>query len=242
MGPRSPRHRQMLAFAHHVADVAEHEQIAGHRARQARDIVGIAGDETSGKTFGKMRTRIRFRHRIADALRQLRADGDALVPRQFSEAVGKVGIVGRQRRLDILRDQRWCIPKAELSLTSASSDGSSCATEAQRRRAPAAQSARAPPCRQPYPPRYPPRPNRSASVSFRKAQCFCFSQHGVPFFGHNGPDERRVLWDDKIVSNLHEQMRGWGLLNQRNPSVWCAAFRMAASRRLRLSVIAIQGE
>ena len=42
-------HRQMLAFAHHVPDVAEHEEIAGHRAGHARDIVGISGDEPAGK-------------------------------------------------------------------------------------------------------------------------------------------------------------------------------------------------
>jgi hypothetical protein len=48
-------HRQMLAFAHHVADIAEHKEIAGHRARQARDILGVAGDETDRETFSKMR-------------------------------------------------------------------------------------------------------------------------------------------------------------------------------------------
>ena len=51
-------HRQMLAFAHHVPDVAEHEEIAGHRARQARDIVGIAGHKAGGKALCKMRGRI----------------------------------------------------------------------------------------------------------------------------------------------------------------------------------------
>jgi len=110
---RSPESPTMLAFAHHVADVAEHEQIAGHRARQARDIVGIAGDETSGKTFGKMRTRIRFRHRIADALRQLRADGDALVRASSAKL-----LAGRHRRPPApprySRDQRWCIPKGRI--------------------------------------------------------------------------------------------------------------------------------
>ena len=107
-------HRQMLAFAHHVADIAEHEEIAGHRARQARDIVGVAGDETDGKTLGKMRGRIRVRDGIVDALRQLFADGDVLVARQFDKAAGKIGIAGRQRRLDIFRDQRRAIPQGRI--------------------------------------------------------------------------------------------------------------------------------
>jgi hypothetical protein len=91
----------MLAFAHHVPDVAEHEQIAGDRARQARDIVGVAGHEAGGKALGKMRGRIFFRDGIADPLRQFVADGDVLVPREFDKAAGEIGIAGRQRRLDI---------------------------------------------------------------------------------------------------------------------------------------------
>ncbi len=68
----------MLALAHDVPDIAEHEEIAGDRAREACDIVGVAGDETGGKALGKMRGRVRFRDRIADALRQFLADGDVL--------------------------------------------------------------------------------------------------------------------------------------------------------------------
>jgi hypothetical protein len=37
-------------------------------------------------------------------------------------------------------------------------------------------------------------------------------QHGVPFLRHNVPDERRASLDDKIVSNLHEQIERPGLL------------------------------
>ena len=107
-------HRQMLAFAHHVADIAEHEEIAGHRARKARDIVGIAGDEARGKALGKMRRRGRVRDGIADALRQLFADGDIPVARKFDEAAGKIGIAGCQRRLDIFRNQRRTIPQGRI--------------------------------------------------------------------------------------------------------------------------------
>ena len=107
-------HRQMLAFAHDVPDIAEHEEIAGDRARQARDIVGIAGDETGGKALGKMRRRILFRDRIADALRQFLADGDVPVAREFDKTVGEIGIVGRQRRLDILGDQPGAVPQGRI--------------------------------------------------------------------------------------------------------------------------------
>ena len=184
-------HRQMLAFAHHVPDIAEHEEIAGHRARQARDIVGVAGDEPGGKTLGKMRRRIRFRHRVADALRQFLADGDVLVARKLDEAVGEVGIVSRQRRLDILRDQRGVIPQSRIEPDSRRVRRARPAPpEWQRRRAHAATAART---RAAHAHAIAtPRPNRSATVSSRKTQCFRLPQHGVPLLGHNGPDERRA--------------------------------------------------
>jgi hypothetical protein len=44
----------MLALADHVPDIAEHEEIAGDRAREARHIVGIAGHEAGGEAPGEM--------------------------------------------------------------------------------------------------------------------------------------------------------------------------------------------
>ena len=58
-------HREVLAFAHHVPDVTEHEQIAGDRARQARDIVGISGHKAGGEAFCKVRGRILLGDSIA---------------------------------------------------------------------------------------------------------------------------------------------------------------------------------
>ena len=116
-------HRQMLALAHHVPDVAEHEEIAGHGARQARNIVGVAGDETGGKALCKMRGGIFFGDGVADAFRQFVAEGDVPVAREFDKTVGEIGIAGGQRRLDIVRHQRGLFRRAELSLISASCGG-----------------------------------------------------------------------------------------------------------------------
>jgi len=91
----------MFAFAHHVPDVAEHKEIAGDGARQARDIVGIPGDEAAGKVLGKMCGRIFFHDGSGYPLRQSIVEGDVLVPRQLDKAVGKIGIAGSKRSLDI---------------------------------------------------------------------------------------------------------------------------------------------
>ena len=108
--------RQVLALAHDVPDVAEHEEIAGHRARQARDVVGIAGHQARGKALGKMRRRARVGNGIADALRQLVADGNALVAGELDEAVGEIGIVRRERRLDVVGDQRLIAPQGGIDV------------------------------------------------------------------------------------------------------------------------------
>ena len=106
----------MLALAHDVPDVAEHEEIAGDRARQARDVVGITGHQTRGKAFGKMRRRTRVSNGIADALRQFVADGNALVAGEFDEAVGEIGITCRECRLDIVGDQRLIAPQGGIDV------------------------------------------------------------------------------------------------------------------------------
>jgi hypothetical protein len=106
----------MPALAHDVPDIAVYEQVAGNGAREACKIVGIAGDETGGKAPGHIRGRVRFRDRVADALRQVLADGNAPVAREFNEACGEVGIVHRQRRLDILGDQSGVVPQGRIEL------------------------------------------------------------------------------------------------------------------------------
>ena len=109
-------HGQMLAFAHHVPDIAEHEEIAGHRARQARDIVGFAGHEASGKALGKMRRRALFRDRVAHARQEIVAERDVLFPGKSDKAVGEIGVVGGKRRLDVLADEVGVIPQGRIEL------------------------------------------------------------------------------------------------------------------------------
>ena len=108
--------RQMLALAHDVPDVAEHEEIAGDRARQARDVVGVTGHQTGGKALGKMRRRTCVSNGIADALRQFVADGNALVAGEFDEAVGEIGIALRERCLDVFGDQRLIAPQGGIDV------------------------------------------------------------------------------------------------------------------------------
>ena len=42
--------------------------------------------------------------------------GDVLVAREFDKTVGEIGIVGGQRRLDILGDQRGVVPQSRIEL------------------------------------------------------------------------------------------------------------------------------
>src|SRR5258708_11782165 len=45
------------------------------------------------------------------------------------------------------------------------------------------------------------------------------------FSDTTAPTKEGLLWDDKIVSNLHEQISSRGSGNQLNPSVWGAALQ-----------------
>ena len=109
-------HGQMLAFAHHVPDIAEHEQIAGHRAGQAGDVVGGAGNEAGGKAFGEMRRRIFFRDGVGDPPRQIIGKRDVFRRGKFDKTVCQVGVVGRQRRFDVLRDDVRRISQGRIEL------------------------------------------------------------------------------------------------------------------------------
>ena len=108
--------RQVLALAHDVPDIAVHDEIAGDRAGEACDIVGVAGYETRSKTLGEMRSGTRFGDGVVDTGRQFLADGDALVAREFDKAGREVGIVSRQRRLDMLGDQPGAVPQGRIEL------------------------------------------------------------------------------------------------------------------------------
>ena len=52
---------------------------------------------------------------------------DAPVAREFDETCGEVGIIGRQRRLDILGDQPGAVPQGRIELQVGELAGSSCA-------------------------------------------------------------------------------------------------------------------
>jgi hypothetical protein len=116
-------HRHVLALAHHVANIAEHEEIAGDGARQAADIVGSAGDKASRKAAGEMGGGILVRNRLGHApgeiVRQLNISGS----RNVGKALGEVGIPGRERLLDIAGEHRGIIPQCRAELRIGQSDG-----------------------------------------------------------------------------------------------------------------------
>ena len=80
------------------------------------------------KRLAKCDVEFCVRDGIADALRQFVADGNALVAGEFDEAVGEIGIARRQRRLDVLGDQRLVAPQGRIEAGDrTSAAGSSCA-------------------------------------------------------------------------------------------------------------------
>ena len=97
----SPR-AMWAPLAHRVADVAEHEEIAGRGAGESGEIVGRAGDEAVAKLLP---CAIRCARGCAapprPRARQRRVDRHAALARELEEARGKVGIVGRERVLDL---------------------------------------------------------------------------------------------------------------------------------------------
>jgi len=100
----------MGALAHGIADVAEHEEVARRGPHETREIIGRAGDEAIGKALGGMDRLGRGRAGGFDPRRQRRVDGNGAILRQGEKARGEVGIIDRQRVLDLvtgdLRRQR----------------------------------------------------------------------------------------------------------------------------------------
>ena len=180
----------MLAFAHHVPDIAEHEEIAGDRARQARDIVGVSGHEAGGKAFGKMRRRILLppRHRSPAATVRRRAEmffalarSTKLLARSASLAASAASIFSAMTVL-VIPQGRIELEIGEFGgivLRRQNGDGVARMRPQQRARHRAhrhAGQSRTDP--QPFHPENP--------------KCFRFPQNGVPLLRHNGPDERRA--------------------------------------------------
>ena len=93
----------MPALAHHVADVAEHEQVAGEHAGGARDILGLTGDEAARKTCRLARRPRGILFGGLDFRDQRRRDRHAALGSQLNEASRKLGVAGGQRFLDLAR-------------------------------------------------------------------------------------------------------------------------------------------
>jgi hypothetical protein len=61
-----------------------------------------------------MRRRGFLRERIAYALRQIFAERNVSLAREFDKAAGEIGVAGFQRRFDIPRDQLRIIPQSRI--------------------------------------------------------------------------------------------------------------------------------
>ena len=196
-------HGEMLALAHDVPDVADHEEIAGHGAGQARNIVGVAGDETGGKAFGEMRGGIFFLDRVADTAREDRqAARMLLVARQLDKTVGEIGIAALRARPRYCR--RLGRGYSAAAASSLSSDerggivlrGQNRAGLAGMRPHARARSACSPPYRssakliRAISSGKPGRSNRCADGS--SLSQFARHRHSMPKLRHNVPDERRA--------------------------------------------------
>ena len=62
------------------------------------------------------------------------------------------------------------------------------------------------------------------------------------FYDTTSPTKEGLLWDDKIVSNLHEQMSGRDSGNQTHRQVSKAAWHISLPRLFASAAIATQGE
>ncbi len=109
-------HGEMLALAHDIPDVAEHEQIAGHGAGQARDIVGVSGHEAGREAPCNLRGGICLGDGVVHPPRQIVGHRDVLFPGEFDEAAGEIGIAGGKCRLDMIGDGSAVIPQNRIEL------------------------------------------------------------------------------------------------------------------------------
>jgi hypothetical protein len=95
---------------------AEHEQIAGDRAREAGDIVGISDHQPAGEAFCKMRRRILLADGVADPPRQFRVKGYALFAGELDKAGGEIRVICIKRGCDIPHDHSLVIPQSRIEL------------------------------------------------------------------------------------------------------------------------------
>ena len=90
----------MVALAHRIADVAEHEEIAGRGPREPGEIVGSPGPEAVEEALCRANPLRRGCTGCLHLGGERRVDRNAALAREHEEARGKVGIVGRERALD----------------------------------------------------------------------------------------------------------------------------------------------
>jgi hypothetical protein len=107
-------HGQPFALAHHVADVAENEQIARNRAGQAGHVISLAGHEASGKAPRRADRGIFIGHRGIDALGHCGRQLDTLGLRQIGEAFCQIRVVGFECLRDALPDHGFVVSQGRI--------------------------------------------------------------------------------------------------------------------------------
>ena len=192
------------------------------------------------EALGKCGRRILFRDGVADALREFVAERDVLFPGEVDKTVGEIGIVGGQRRLDILGDERGVIPQSRIELQVGQlgrivlrrQDGKGVPGMRPQQRERHGDTAAKPATARTDPrPFHPEKPSVSALL---KMVC--------RFSDTTAPTKEGLLWDDKIVSNLHEQMSGRGSRNQPLPASMVRGISSLPRRLIASAAIATQGE
>src|SRR5204863_6538929 len=99
--------RAIDAFAHRIADVAEHEQVADRGTGKARNVLGLSGHEPIGKALGDLLAGLRRLNRRVDLTDKRGVDRNTALARQLDKALGKLDVAGGERRLDLApRDRR----------------------------------------------------------------------------------------------------------------------------------------
>ena len=98
--------RHAPALAHRVANIAEHKQIAERGAGQTRHVIGLAGRQTEREALRRMLGGCRFRHRDVHFFGQRRIERHMALGGKLDEALGQIGVLGGERRIDLALRQR----------------------------------------------------------------------------------------------------------------------------------------
>jgi hypothetical protein len=87
--------REPRAFAQSVADIAEHEQVAERGAREAHEIVRLAGDETAREAAGFGRRTVLCLDGDFDPFGKIGGDRNLPIAREFDKTFGELGVLRR---------------------------------------------------------------------------------------------------------------------------------------------------